>query len=101
MKRKIKNYVVSCANWEFDVDDFDPKSAAISSMILAFKSFGENLLISTTIMVTNKDDFSNGIMHNSDFFLCSSILKELGFEDLSISLNQYTESLNEFKNIKK
>ena len=97
MRNKLKNYTVSSADWEIDVDELDHKSAAISAMIFAFNKFGKNLLLSTTIMVNTKDDFINNEIIESEFFATHKILNELGLNQMAKTLLQITKQQNEAK----
>jgi len=83
MKNKIKQYVVSSADWELVIDGDNPKSAAISAIIMAFKKFGKKLLMSTTIMVRSQKDHILDIVIDADFFATHSIFEELGMHDLA------------------
>lgn len=74
---KIKEYIISSANWNITIDAESPKSAAISGLIWAISRYNEKLLMSTIIMVKDKlsdqEDFSN-----DNFFLSHEIFNEIG-----------------------
>ena len=97
MNKEIKNYVVSSADWEFEVDDPNPSSAVLSGILMAFSKFGDRLLLSTTIVVNLKEDFLNNEIVNASFFPTHKILKELGLNEISKGFLKFT---NEITNIK-
>jgi len=98
MKEKLKKYIVSSADWEFEIDDLDQYSAAISALIFAYSKFGDKLLLSTVIMVNYKSDHKSGIIHNSEFYASSEILREIGLYKLSKNFIKFTENIYEIKN---
>jgi len=89
MNNKIKSYVVSSANWEIEVDSESPMSAAISAMLIAFRNFKKNLMVSTVVMVNTKNGHLNNDLQNSDFFATFNILDKIGEHDLSKNLMEY------------
>ena len=100
MKNKVKNYIVSCAGWEIEVDDIDPKSAAISALFSQLGKKGKDLLLSTVVMVNRKDYHLNDYIVNAHFFPTSKILRSLGLEDLANKFKFISKSINESKNFK-
>ena len=97
MKEKVKSYIVSSANWEFEIDDINFKSAAISAAILAFSKFGKNLLMSTVVMVSSKEDNLNNELEDTEFFPTSKILREIGQYKMSEGFIEYNKIVNEIK----
>ena len=83
MKSEIKKFIVSCSDWEFEVDAEDSQSASISALIIAIKKFGNNLLLSTTIMVKEIRNSNKKIIFNYDFFSMHETLSKLGLDDLA------------------
>lgn len=98
MKKEIKDYIVSSADWEFEIDDFDSYSAARSALVFAFNKFGEDLLLSTTIMVNSKFGYLNDRIDDLDFFATHEILKDLGLTNLSKNFLELTNNIYELKN---
>jgi hypothetical protein len=86
MKKIVKNFRVSSADWEVEVDDINEKSAAVSALILLLNKLGGNLLLSTTIMVNESYHNINDVM-NANFFSTSSILRKIGHLELSETLS--------------
>lgn len=101
MNKKIKSYIVSSANWEIEVDEIHSSSAALSALIFAFKRYNKKLLLSTTIMVNEKNNHLNNNISDADFFATHKVLSDLGFDSMAESLLQITKRINETKNIKK
>lgn len=101
MKEKIENYVVSSADWEFDVDDRNPIDACTSGLLMAFKMYGNQLMISTTIMVSPKNSYLNNEVMDSEFFSSVSILENLGLIDISNELKKYEKNIHEIKSTQK
>ena len=97
MKNRVKNYIVSSANWEYEIL---PESAAVAATILAFGKYKKNLCMSTTIMVNRKEDHLNEEIINAEFFSTSKILNKMGMKRLAKSFSEYTQSINEIKYIK-
>lgn len=81
MQNQIKNYTVNCADWEFVIDNQNPKSAAIEALILAFSRYKSNLKVSTTIMVTDIQK-----KNSQSFFGTHDILMSIGLNELATSL---------------
>tara|TARA_B100002019_G_C21247993_1_gene589438 strand:+ start:1662 stop:1964 length:303 start_codon:yes stop_codon:yes gene_type:complete len=100
MKNRVKNYIVSSANWEYEIDDILPESAAVAATILAFGQYQKNLCMSTIIMVNRKEDHLNKEIINAEFFSTSKILNKIGMTKLAKSFSEYTQSINEIKYIK-
>lgn len=96
----IKNYVVSSAGWNIDIDDIDTESAAKSAIIFMLLKNNKNTELSTTIMVNSKNGDSNDDITDADFFASHHILRELGLDKLSDNFLIFTEILNENKCIK-
>ena len=94
MNKKLKNYVVSSAGWEIEVDEFDEESAATSALIIALKRYHKNLEMSTIIMINQKQDHTNNILVRAQFIPTHKIFKKLGLEDLSRHFSEFL-SLNE------
>lgn len=99
MKEKIESYIVSSANWEFEIDELDPRSAARSGLFFAFGKFNKDLLLSTVIMVNGKSNHINGCIQGADFYASHDILNDLGLESTSKDFLEFTKTINEFKNI--
>lgn len=97
MNKEIKNYVVSSADWEIEVDDQSPSSAVMSGILMAFNKFGNKLLLSTTIVVNPKKDFLNNEIVNASFFPSHLILKELGLNKISNGFLQFTNEITSTK----
>lgn len=92
MKEIVNKFRVSSADWEIEIDDTDEKSAASSALMFLLNKLGGNLLLSTTIMV-NKSYSNIHDVVNANFFLTTSILKEIGLTDLSRGLSILSKSL--------
>jgi len=101
IKNKLKSYIVSSADWEYEVDELDSESAAISAVILAFKNQSRNTCFSTVIMVNKKKHHINKEIIKSKFFPVSTVLEKLGMSFLAKQFKQYNSSINEIKNLKK
>ena len=99
MNQKVKSYIVSSADWEFEVDELDDESAVNTATFLAFGKSGNKLMLSTVIMVNSKDDHLNDNISQANFFPTYKILKNIGLDKLSRSFQELTLSLNEFKSI--
>jgi hypothetical protein len=97
MKEKIKKYIVSSADWELEIDDLDEKSAAISAVIFALNKFGKDLLMSTVIMVNNKENHLNEEIVFAEFFASHKIFKEIGLDSLSKHFLEISQKINENK----
>lgn len=97
MKNKVENYVVSSADWEFDIDDRNPIDACTSGLLMAFKMYGDKLMISTTIMVSPKNSYLNNEVIDSEFFSSVSILEDLGLIDIASELKKYEQTIHEIK----
>jgi len=95
--KKLKSYVVSSADWDIEVDANDPKSAALSGLMYQFHKFRTNLLVSTTIMVNEKNYFINKNIMESDFFATHKIFKEIGMDVIASNFLEFTELQNEIK----
>jgi hypothetical protein len=93
MNKEVKNYIVSSANWEFEVDDINPSSAVLSGVLIAFRKFGDRLLLSTTIMVNSKQDFLNQEIINASFFPTHKILKQIGLNQISKGFLKFTNEI--------
>ena len=93
MNKEVKNYIVSSANWEFEVDDINPSSAVLSGVLIAFRKFGDRLLLSTTIMVNSKQDFLNQEIINARFFPTYKILKQIGLNQISKGFLKFTNEI--------
>lgn len=100
MKQVVKEYIVSSADWEFEIDERNPKSAAISASLFAFKKFKDKLLMSTVIMVVEKDKSNKSILDRTDFFATHEILGDIGLESMSNNFLEFTNYLHESKSIK-
>jgi len=99
MKEKIESYIVSSANWEFEIDDLDSRSAAQSGLFFAFGKFNKDLLLSTVIMVNDKSNHINGCIQSADFYASYDILNDLGLDSISKDFLEFTKTINEVKNI--
>jgi hypothetical protein len=97
MKEKIKNYIVSSADWELEVDDISEESAAISAVIFAFNKFGKRLLMSTVIMVNRKERHLNDEIIFAEFFATHKILKDIGLKSMSENFKELSNNINENK----
>ena len=86
-KSQIKNFKVSCSGWEIDVDSDSFESAALSGLIIAFKKFNSNLLLSTTIMVSDVKFSTKNLIDSSEFFSTEKMLRKLGLNYLSEGLS--------------
>lgn len=93
MKKIVKKFIVSSANWKIEVDSTDPKSAASSALMYLLSKLGGDLLLSTTIMVDKNYPNTDNAM-NANFFSTSSILHEIGQHRLSETLSMLTNSNN-------
>jgi len=94
MKSNIKLFKVSSANWEIEIDELSEKCAAICAVISAFSKYGDNLLMSTTIMVSDLEDS----LENTSFFGTHEIFYELGMNRIAdCFLNVSNFSKNEIK----
>jgi len=93
MKKIVKKFIVSSANWKIEVDGNDPKSAATSALMYLLSKLGGNLLLSTTIIV-NKNYCNTDNVMNANFFSTHSILQEIGQYELSETLLMLTNSNN-------
>ena len=91
MKNSINKYIVSSANWELVVDHELPESAAVSALLMALGKFGDNLLLSTTIMVVPEESYINDSLIGADFFATRIILSRLGLNKLSKSFQEFEE----------
>lgn len=100
MKEKIKNYVVSSANWDILVDAESARSAAISATIFAFQKYGDKLLMSTIIMVNEEEYFHKKSFNDINFFASHEILRDVGLDDLSFNFLELTKNIHETKSIK-
>ena len=98
MKKEIKDYIVSSADWEFEIDDVNPHTAARSGLIFAFGRFGKDLLLSTTIMVNTKSGYINDNIENACFYSTHSLLMDLGLYKLSKGFLEFTKNIYELKN---
>ena len=94
MKNKVKNYIVSSADWEVEVDDVDPKSAATSAMFYQLGKKGNDLLLSTIVMVNRRDYHMNNCTIKAQFFPTSRILRVLGLEELANKLKFISQAIN-------
>ena len=92
MKKVIKKFRVSSADWEIEVDDTDARSAASSALLFLLNKLGGKLLLSTTIMV-NKNYCNIDDVINANFFSTTSVLSDIGELDLSQSLSILANSL--------
>lgn len=101
MSKKVKSYMVSSANWEFEVDDIDSESAALSGLIMAMNKFDEKLLVSTVVMCNPKHGHELGSPSFADFYSSESMFGRLGFEKISNNLREFVDTKNEFKHIRK
>jgi hypothetical protein len=96
MKSNIKLFKVSSADWEVEVDGISEKCAAVCALISAFNKYGNNLLMSTTIMVS---DLENNL-ENTSFFGTHEIFYELGMNKIAdCFLNVSNLSKNEIKSL--
>ena len=92
MQNKIDQFKVSCSGWEVEVDSESFESAAISGLIAALKTFGSDLLLSTTIMVTKQKNSTKTSLESSDFFSTQKILDKIGLNSLSYGLDVICKS---------
>ena len=99
-KKELKNYIVSSADWELEVDECDPLSAASTATFFKFGEKGKSLLLSTVIMVNTKQGHINNSVAHADFFATSKILKSIGLEELGKAFKLITKSINESQIIK-
>lgn len=83
MKSEIKKFIVSCSDWEFEIDAENSESASMCGLIMAIKKFGNSLLLSTTIMVKEVRNSNKKIIFDYDFFCMHKTLSKLGLEDLA------------------
>jgi len=97
MNQKIKNYIVSSAGWEIEIDDIDPSSAAVSGLLFAFKKFGKKLLVSTVIMVNLEEGHKENDLTHASFFPTYKVMSDLGMDFLSKEFLELTNSINETK----
>jgi hypothetical protein len=79
MKSKIKLFKVSSADWEIEIDEASERCAAISAVISAFNKYGDESLMSTTIMVS---DLKNSL-ESASFFGTHEIFYELGMNNIA------------------
>lgn len=93
MKKIVKKFIVSSANWKIEVDGTDPKSAASSALMYLLSKLGGDLLLSTTIMV-NKNHCNTDDVMNASFFSTSSVLCDIGQHGLSETLSMLTNLNN-------
>ena len=101
MSKKIKSYIVSSANWEFEIDDIDSESAALSGLVMAMGEFKDKLLISTVVMSNPKVNHEHNNISHADFYSSESIFDKLGFKDISRHLKEFLKQSNELKHTRK
>ena len=90
---KIKNYVVSSADWSFVIDDCDYKSAARSGLIMAISKLGSNLKMSTIVMVNDVKSHEKNDFANAKFIPSHEIFKNLGLNKISKSFKELCSTL--------
>jgi len=95
MKNPTNTFFVSSANWELAVDHTNHEDAAVSAIIMALKKFGENLLMSTVIMVCDEEAQISNDITKAEFFATHEIFKKIGLNSLSHSFQEYCELQNE------
>jgi len=101
MKNNPQKFTVTSAGWEIEVDDINPRSAALSAMIMAFKKYRDSLLLSTTIMVSPTENFNSKNMKGVSFFASHDILFSMGINNLAQGLLSLTAlPRNELKSFK-
>tara|TARA_S200000501_G_C20757668_1_gene714650 strand:+ start:542 stop:853 length:312 start_codon:yes stop_codon:yes gene_type:complete len=91
MKNEIRQFEVSCSGWSVNVDSDDFESAAICGLIMAIKNFNSDLLLSTTIMVSESKVSKDFSINNAEFFSTESILNKIGLNNLSEGLSIISE----------
>ena len=95
-RERISKYKITCADWEFEIDNQNAKLAAIEALIMAFNKYKSNLKLSTTTMVVdlNKSE-------EQSFFGTHEILKSIGLCELAKSLKSISNlSRNEIANLR-
>jgi hypothetical protein len=91
MNTNIKNYIVSSADWEFEVDDTNPKRAVMSALLLAFNKFKNKLKVSTVIMVNDKYFNDLDLVEEAEFYPTYEILNSIGLNQLSKQFEIFTK----------
>lgn len=92
MNNEVKEYIVSSADWSFEIDDVNPRDAAISGILFAMKAYSKNLLMSTVIMVNEKKFHTKNKVYFADFFSTYEILKDIGMpKEANEFLNFYKQ----------
>jgi hypothetical protein len=95
MNQITQKFFVSSADWEIVVDHTNHKKAVLSAMIMAFKKFGKNLLVSTVIMVRDEESMLLDDVTKAEFFATHKIFKSLGLKKLSQNFKEYTKLKDE------
>jgi|MEHZ01.3.fsa_nt_MEHZ010805155.1_2 hypothetical protein len=94
MNNEIKNYIVSSAGWELTVDHTDHESAATSALIMAMSIFGDNLKVSTVMMVDVVNSDGNTNTSLTEFVPTYLAFKRMGALAISKDLKEITISTN-------
>ena len=81
--KKLKNFRVSSADWSFLIDSVNEKEAAVSALLMAHSQYGDDLLLSTTIMVKRFQKSNKNKQDNITFIGTHEILDKLGMKSLS------------------
>ena len=101
MNKPLSTFIVSSADWSLEIDEYSSHSAVISAVIMAFKKFGDRLLMSTTIMSIDEESHMLDRVENADFYATEKIFKDLGFLELSSSFKKISNEISESKHLKK
>jgi hypothetical protein len=94
-KNQLKNFIVSSADWEIEVDDTSHKSAAISALLLMLARKGKNFMISLNIIVNDKDLQTNEDYSSCSFFHSYEIFNEIGMSDMANEFLKISKHINE------
>lgn len=100
MNNKIKKYIVSSADWSFEVDDFNAKDAAVSGLLFAYRKFRKDLLLSTVLMVNEKKFHKKNEVYFADFFPSYKILNEIGMHKEAKNFLEFVNSKHESEYIR-
>ena len=90
---KIKNYVVSSADWSYIIDESDYESAANSAVIMAISQLGSKLKMSTVIMVNSIKGHKLNDYARAKFIPSHKVFENLGLKSLSNAFKQLCENI--------
>lgn len=100
MNNEVKEYIVSSADWSFQIDDVNPRDAAIAGTLFAMKSYSKNLLMSTVIMVNERKFHNKDQVCFADFFSTYEMLKDIGMPKEANEFLNFYKQKNETEYIK-